>query len=905
VSWIDDRWRAIRRVVRLPATRDRLRAELDDELRFHIEGRIDELMERHGLSRDAAAREAKRRFGDVGSYRREIRSIDDTMLVRRRRIDVLDALRRETRHAARSLARTPSFSLIAVLTLALGLGAATAIFTLLDRVVLRPLPYPNADRLIHIGSLWPKTFPGVEYSISRGQYFYFRANSGVLADLMLYDEGMLAVPGDGAHPPERVSSIEVSHSTFTVLGIRPLHGRLINVEDERSRDPLVAVLSYEYWRRRFGADPTIVGRRIDFAGLSAQVVGVLSPGAHVLDDTPEIWLPNHLDPNERPINNHTHRAIGLMKPGVTVEAAAADIKRLQDRFASENPRAYFKGFVEKTGFAMHVTSLRDHVIGVTIVRALWLIFAAVGLVLIIAAANVANLFLVRIDARRREVAVRTALGAGRAHLAVYYLSESLLLALVAAAGAVAIGEGLLGVALAIAPQTLPRLAEVSLDWRSALFSIAMAAAFGVAFGLIPLASAKVDIATLRDAGRGLTTSRRRELARRMLVLSQVGLAVVLLAGAALVTKSFARLARVRPGFEPAGVVSMDVILPDMRYRTYHEAAPFWHELIRRVEALPGVVSAGATGELPLADGFGCTGIVTDVIGPDGPQGNCMPLATVTPGYFEAMGIKLHGASPTWADVEAGVGPVVVSRAFAKRFWGSTIDPVGHSVKPLSSDLPEFPVVAEAEDVRGTSLQDPVVEVAYLPMIPRGGTRYYEGDRSMSLVVRAPSVNQATLVASIRQIIAQIDPQVPIAGVESMEHVVAKSMSQRSFTMLLLLLAASIALMLSAVGIYGVISYLVGQRRAEIGIRIALGAQKTQVSRLVVGHAMRLAGAGVLIGLAGAAISMRLLESLLYDVSPSDPLSLAGAAVVLLAVALLASLGPTRRATRVDPVEAMR
>jgi predicted permease len=904
VTWIDDRWRAVRRVFRLPATRDRMHTELDDELRFHIEGRIDELMEREGLPRAAAEREANRRFGDVGMYRRETRSIDDTMLDRRHRMDLLAAIRRETRHAVRSLARTPSFSLIVAITLALGLGAATTIFTLLDRVVLRPLPYPRAERLIHIGTLWPKTFPGVEYSISRGQYFYFRANSGVLADLMLYDEGMLAVPGDGLHPAERVSSIEVSHSTFAMLGIRPLRGRLISVEDELPREPQVAVLSDEYWRRRFGGDSTIVGQRVDLAGLTVQIVGVLSPGAHVLDDAPDIWLPNNLDPTVRPINNHTHRAIGLLKPGASVEAAAADIKRLQDRFAADNPGAYSKGFVEKTGFAMHVTSLRDHVIGGTIVRALWLLFAAVGLVLIIAAANVANLFLVRIDARRREVAVRTALGAGRAQLAVYYLSESLLLALAAAAGAVALGDGLLRVALAIAPQTLPRLAEVSLDWRSVVFCVATATAFGVLFGIIPLASAKVDVATLRDAGRGLTTSRRRELARRTLVLSQVGLAVVLLTGAALVTKSFARLAHVQPGFDPVGVVSMDVILPDMRYRTYREAAPFWHELIRRVEALPGVLHAGATGELPLADGFGCTAILTDVIGPDGPQGNCMPLSTVTPGYFETMGIKLRGHAPTWSDVEAGAGPVVVSRAFARRFWGAT-DPVGHNVKPLSSDLPEFPVVAEAEDIRGTALQDPPVEVAYVPMIPRARARYWEGDRSMSLVVRAPSVNQATLVASIRRLVEQIDPQVPIASVQSMERVVSKSMAQRSFTMLLLLIAAGIALVLSAVGIYGVISYLVGQRRAEIGIRIALGAQTVQVSRLVVGHAMRLAGAGALLGVAGAMLTTRVLESLLYDVKPNDPIALAGAAVVLLAVALLASLGPTRRAVRVDPVEAMR
>ncbi|MGH7616505.1 MAG: FtsX-like permease family protein, partial [Gemmatimonadaceae bacterium] len=635
-----------------------------------------------------------------------------------------------------------------------------------------------------------------------------------------------------------------------------------------------------------------------------EVIGVLAAGAHILDETPDIWLPNNLDPNAAPQNNHTHMAIGLVKPGVTVEAAAADLERLQDQFAKDHPNVYWKGFIEKTGFSIHVTSLRDYVIGATIARALWLVFAAVGLVLLIAAANVANLFLVRLDARRREVAVRTALGAGRAQLAVYYLSESLLLSFAAAAGAIALGSALLHVVVSIAPQTLPRLAEVSLDWRSVAFCVSVALAFGIAFGLIPLASARVDVASLRDAGRGLTTSRTRELARRTLVLAQVALAVVLLTGAALVTKSFLRLANVRPGFDPVGVVSMDVVLPEMRYRTWHEVAPFWHELTRRVEQLPGVVHAGATDQLPLADSFGCTGVITDVIGPDGPESNCMPMSTVTPGYFETMGIKVRGRTPTWSEVEAGTAPVIASKAFAKRFWGTT-DPVGHSVKPFNKQMPEFPIIGEADDIRGTSLQDPSPEVVYVPLLPPPGSSYWETTRSMSFVVRAPGVSQATLVAAIRRVVADIDPQVPVASVQSMELVVSKSMAQRSFTMLLLIISAVIALVLSAVWIYGVISYLVAQRRGEIGIRIALGAQAAQVSRLVVGHTMRLAAAGVAIGLVAAMVSTRLLVSLLYDVRPNDPLALVGAAAILLAVALLASLAPTRRAAKVDPVEAMR
>ena len=681
--------------------------------------------------------------------------------------------------------------------------------------------------------------------------------------------------------------------------------RSLTTEDELPREPQVAVLSHDYWERRFGSDPGVIGKRLPLGGgLSVEIVGIVPRGARVLDDAPDVWLPNGLNPNDPPQNNHTHHAIGLLEPGVTVQAAAADIARLQDQFAKDNPTVYSKGFVERTGFAMHVTSLRDHVVGATIVRALWVLFAAVGFVLLIAAANAANLFLVRIDARRQEVAVRSALGASRGQLAVYYLTESVLLSLVSGAAAIALSDGLLHVVIALAPQFMPRLAEVALDWRGVAFCLGGALAFGVMCGLLPLASVNVDVATLRDASRGHTVSRPRELARRALVLSQVALAVVLLAGAALMAKSFARLARVSPGFEPTGVQSMAVVLPETRYHTWREVSPFWRELTERVERLPGVVHAGATDQLPLADGFGCTGVLTDVIGPDGPQGNCMPMSFITPGYFEAMGIKVRGASPTWSEVDAGTGPVVVSRAFARRFWGEA-DPIGHAVKPFNGRMPDFPVVGEADDVRGTALQDPVVDVVYVPLAPRQGSAFWETARSLSLVVRAPSVSQAALVTAIRRIVAEIDPQVPISDVQSMEVVVAKSMSQRSFIMFVLAIAAAIALVLSAVGIYGVISYIVGQRRGEIGIRIALGAQNRQVSRLVLGHTLRMAGAGALMGVGAAAVGTRVLGSLLYDVKPDDPLALVGAAAALVIVAVLASLGPARRAMRLDPVEAMR
>ena len=894
------------RVFRLPGTKRRAERELDDELRFHIEGRIEELMEREGLSRADAEREATRRFGDVSEYRRQTRAIDDKILQRGRRMDIIETVVREFRHAVRTLRRSPGFSSIAILTLGIGLGAATTIFTLLDRVALRPLPYPNAGRLIHVGTLWPKVKAGEEYGISRGQYFYFKRHSQALSDILFYDRNVMVVPGDGEHPAERVPELDVSASTFSLLGIRPQIGRLFTVDDEVNPDgdPRVALISDGYWRRRFGADPKVLGKRIPYGTHTVEIIGVLAPNASVPDAKGDIWIRNHLDPNAPPQNNHTHRGVGLLKPGVTVAAALADLRRLQQQMQADYPLVYSPGFLARTGFLMNVTSLRDSVVGGTIVRALWLMFAAVGFVLLIAAANVANLFLVRIDARRREAAVRAALGADRSHLAAHYLTESVLVSLLAAAVAIVVGFGLLHVVLAVAPETLPRLDEVSLDWRGAAFCVGTALAFGVVFGLVPLGASRMDVGLLREGGRGHIGSPARDLARRGLVLSQVALAVVLLSSAALMAKSFNHLRSVRPGFDPVGVSSMSISIPYERYQKSVDVVTFWRELTRRVEAISGVVRAGASGSLPLADEGGCSGIITDVVEVGRERGNCMPMTMVTPGYFEAMGIRVKGTLPTWSDVDAGTGPTVVTASFARRFWGDE-NVIGRRVKPFGDDRPYYTIVGVADDIRGVGLQEPPVQEVFFSIIGPPGSEQWTPYRFMHFVVRAPSLGHAAVVARVRQVIDQMDPQVPLADVLPMETVVAESMASTSFTMLLLLIAAGIALVLSAVGIYGVISYVVGQRRAEIGIRMALGAQTAQVSRMIVGQSLGLAIAGVLVGVLAALGTTRLLRSLLFNVSPTDPVVLVGTCVVLLLTTIIASLGPTRRAAKVDPVEAMR
>ena len=896
----------MRRVFRLPRSQRRMDDDLEQEFRFHLEGRIEDLMARDGLSREGAELEARRRFGDARGYRQAARDFDRATLGRERRLDLMDSMRREMKHAARSLLRSPSFSVIAALTLALGLGAATTIFVLLDRVVLRPLPYSNAERLVHLGTLWPKVKAGEEYALSKGQYFFFRKNSQSLADILMYDTDGLVVPGDGQHPSERISELEVSANTFGLLGIRPERGRLFGPEAELypDDDQRVGLLSYEYWQRRFGGDPKVIGTKIATelpTGL--EIIGVLPPNTSLPDAHADLWVRNHLDPNARVINNHTHHAIGVLRRGVTVEAAKQDLVRVQDLMTAQYPDVYAKAFFDRTGFAMNVTPLRDFVLGSTISRTLWLVFAGVGLVLLIAAANVANLFLVRIDSRRRESAVRTALGAGRAHLAVHYLTESMLLAIVAGIGAIAIGWTLLRVVLVVAPQSMPRLAEVSFDARSVAFCALLSLAFGLVFGLLPLGSTTTDPTMLREGGRGLTTSRRRESARRGLVLSQIALAVTLLSGAALMARSFARLRNVHPGIDPVGVQTMEIILPYTRYQQAPQTNAFWRELTRRVEAVPGVVRAGASADLPFGDTGGCSGILTDVLDAGAERGTCMPMTWVTPGYLEAIGVKVRGALPTWAAIDAGQGPAVVTAAFARRFWHET-PAIGRGVKPFNDQNPYSPIVGVAADIHANGLQNPPIEEAFFPIVGPPGTIPWTM-RAMHFVVRAPTLTQSAVVATVRRSIDDLDRQVPIADVESMETLVAKSMAQTSFTMLLLLIASMIALALSAVGIYGVISYIVGQRRGEIGIRIALGAQRGQVARLVVRQSLVLAAVGAVVGVGVSLASTRLLRSLLFEVSPTDPLVLVGAAIVLVGVAAVASLGPVRKAAGIDPVEAMR
>jgi len=907
-----------RRVFRLPMRRERLSEVLDDELRFHVEERVRDL-EAHGMSRADAEREARRRFGDYESYRTLTQLIDETTMRNRSRMELWGTIRREVSHAARVLGRTRAFSLIAFITLAVGIGATTAIFTVLDAVILRPLPYPSAEQLVSV--MHPTAAPGSgerKWGLSSVGYFHFREHTRAFADLGAYRSFSVSVSIPGQDALEaRVG--QVSASLFTTLQARAAVGRLILPDDDRPRAPRVIVLSHEFWRRQFGEDPSVVGRSIETAVGSRQVVGVAEPGLTLPRPGPfastadlagfgvDYWEPLQLNPATRQ-NNHAFAGVARLKPGFTAQDADREVAAITQRFPELYPDVYSKRFMESYNFRGAVLPLRDEVLGPTLQKALWILFGAVALVLVIACANVTNLFLVRMEARRRESAIRGALGADRRHMAVHFLAESLMLTLSAGAAAVLLAHIGIRAILAVAPRSIPRLTEASIGWSSVAFAATLAVLAGLLFGLIPLLRARVDVQTLRESSRGLTPSGRQRAVRNVLVVGQVALAFMLLASAGLMVRSFMQLRDVRPGLDPRNVLTLGVSLSYRRYDSMEKAAAFYREFSRRVEALPGVTAAGGSGGLPLRDyGNGCSVVFREnqPYAPGEPT-PCVSTPHATPGFFAALGIPVRGRAPDWSDVDRQTQAVVVTAALADRLWPGE-DPIGRGINSNGTNSTTwYRVTGVIPELRAHGLDQPPSEAVFYaanPLFPAMST--WGNLNELEFVIRTGGTDPLMLVPAVRKVLTEMDPTIPLNNPSTMQGVVDRSMARTSFVMLLLAMAAGMALLLSAVGIYGVISYLVAQRRAEIGVRIALGAPVRWVVALVMGQSVRLALAGVVIGLAGALAGTRLLQSLLFGVSATDPAVLVVVPVLLLSIAALASFAPARRAARVDPVEALR
>lgn len=826
----------------------------------------------------------------------------------------------DLRFAARALMRSPGYALVAVITLALGIGATTAMYTVLERVVLDPLPYPDSDRLVRLKSAVPSVGPDVEWDISEGAWWFFRGEARTIEELGAYRRSGANVLGPEG--PERARMAVITPAALRMLGAHHVVGRLVHEQDDDAGAPQVVVLSYGFWQRQFGGDPGVVGQTLNIDERPAEIIGVMARGTDLPPEFgvpaelvgTDLWMPLRLDPAGPFWNAHTQfRTIARLRPNATIEAAQAELDRLTSRLPEAVPSVYSREWIEDSGFSTRVYALQAYTIG-EISTHLWILFGAIGLVLLIACANVANLFFVRIEAHHREVAIRSALGAGKRGIAQHLFAESFVLAL--SAGAIGLVFAYWGIdwLVALAPEGVPRLEGVRPDGSVVAFAFGLVVIVAATFGLLPALryASGVNAVELTEAGHRATPGRQRQRVRSGLMVAQVALALVLLVTAGLLIESFRQLRTVDPGIRPDGVVVMQVALPAARYNDFNKVWQFYDAALEQIRGLAGVTAAGVTSSLPFEGGFGCTvqgfqdGAVYERL-LDTESTTCAGQEPTSPGYFDAMGIPLlHGRTLTHADNDnPAVGAVVVSNAFAEKFWPGE-DPIGKRVSPNGYTRQQFyRVVGVVGDVFNNSVTEPPAVVIYYPIVRIPETSGWSPPRFVNLVIRTRVSSPMSLYPAAQRAIAKVDATIPLTNPEEMQVLLDRSMARVFFMMVLLLFAAAVSLLLAAIGLYGVLSYLVARRTNEMGVRLALGAQPREVQRLVVRGSLKLALLGLAIGMAAALAISRVIGSLLYGVEPTHPIVYVSAAAILGGVAVVASWLPARRAARLDPLAALR
>ena len=800
------------------------------------------------------------------------------------------------------------FTLIAVFTLALGIGANTAIFSVVRGVLLKPLPYDQPEALVGV---WLAA-PGIgipNLNLSPSWYLVFREEGRVFQDIGLWDGGAVSVTGSGE--PERVQTLSVTDGTLTLLHVNPVLGRMLNADDDSPKSPERVLLAHAYWQRKFGSDPEVIGRSVMVDGRPREIIGVLPAGFRFLNQNPQLVLPFRFKRADLHVGNFSYQGIARLKPGMGIEQANADVTRLipivPERFPM--PGGFTRKMLDDVKISANVRPLSVDVIG-DIGRVLWVLLGTVGLVLLIACANVANLFLVRAEARQQELAIHAALGAGSRRIAWELLSESLALAV--AGGLVGLGLSYVGlrVLVANAPAGLPRTAEIGIDPLVLLFTVGISLVAGLLFGLLPvLKFATPHLAsTLKEGGRLSSAGRERHRARNGLVVAEIALAVVLLVASGLMIRTFQAMRQVFPGFvRPEEVLTVRVSIPDTLVSDDEQAIRTHEQIVRRIEQIPGVRSVGVSNSITM-DGFDSNDPIFVEDFP--PQGDKLPplrrFKWTAQNYFQTMGNPiLAGREMTWADVYSHASVVLISENFAREFWKEPATAIGKRIRQTPNN-PWRTIIGVVGNERDNGVVRPETSMIYWPLLI---DNYYDNkifaQRNLAYAIRTDRTGSPTLLKEIQQAVWAVNGNLPIASVRTLDQIRAGSMAQTSFALVMLAIAAAVALLLGVVGIYGVIAYVAQQRTKEIGIRMALGAASSDVSALFVRHGVVLAGIGIVCGIVAAALLTRTMSALLFGVSAYDPLTYAGVAAALGGTAVLASYLPARRAARIDPAEALR
>jgi predicted permease len=826
------------------------------------------------------------------------------------------ALFQSVRYALRSLRRTPVFLATATLTLTIGIGASAAIFTILNGVLLRELPYGNPDRLV---GAWHDLAP---LSMSHAQqtsatYYTYARYAHTIEGIGVYQSGAVNFAPPGGAEPRRVGAAWVSAAVIPLLQVPPLRGRSFADAEDLPRGPEVAIISEALWRNAFGADGGILGRNVEIGGKTREIVGVMPRRFRFPDATTQVWLPLALDPAATNSGGFNYSAVARLKPGVSVDVAerdfAAVLPRILDVSTEVAPGVSMQMLLDQAKPRPVLIPLREDVTG-SFARTLWIVAAAAGLVLLVACFNVANLILVRADGRQRELAVREALGAGRGSVLVHFLSESATLAGLATAGGLALAWVAVRALVAsgaggAGTGAIPRLEELGIDASTVGFTVAIGTLVALVCGVIPalrLGRGSLESA-LRQDGRGGTAGRTQHRVRGALVASQIALALMVLAASGLLIRTWTRLSAVTLGFEPRNVATFWLSAPRARYPTSTATTTFYGRLAERVAALPGVRSAGLTSRVPLEpDGMNADPYYAE--GDASAATKIPPLqifSTVDDGFFRAMGIPLLAGRGFEPMSRQHPDEAIISRRTAEQFYG---DPTGRAaLGKRFRELPGGPwvtVIGVVGDVRDTSLSAPVSETVYFPEVASADTFFDKTYWTMALVVRTAG-DPAAIVPAVQGVVRELDPTLPTFNVRPMAAVLSGSMARLSLTIVILGAAAIVTLLLGAVGLYGIMAYLVTLRTREVGVRIALGAAPRAVAVMFTRQGLVLTAIGVGGGLALFIVVARFLRGLLFGVAPNDPVTLVGASFLLLAIATLASWLPARRAARVDPARTLR